>query len=69
MGGGGGCSQDPGDPGVRKVRGKRFFSFKQGEGELTLDDTMNFNDTMFFILLNDALLILPFSFLSYQISS
>ena len=30
-GGGGGGNQDPGDPGVGKVRGgKGFFSFKQG---------------------------------------
>ena len=44
-----GGNQDPGDPGVGKVRGgggggrrgggKGFFSFKQG-GELTLDDTV-----------------------------
>ena len=34
-------NQDPGDPGVREVRGgKDFFSFKQGGGGLTLDDTM-----------------------------
>ena len=33
-----GGNQDPGDPGVGKVRGRKdFFSFKQGEG---LDDTM-----------------------------
>ena len=28
----GGENQDPGDPGVGKVRGKGFFSFKQGVG-------------------------------------
>ena len=47
MGGGGwvgGGNQDPGDPGVEKVRegeGGRedFFPFKQGGG-LTLNDTM-----------------------------
>ena len=37
-------NQDPGDPGVGKVRGggggEDFFSFKHG-GELTLDDTMD----------------------------
>ena len=38
---GGEGDQDPGDPGVGKVRGggDNFFSFKQG-GELTLDHTM-----------------------------
>ena len=39
-GGRGWGSQDPGDPGVGKVReGEDFFSFKHGRG-LTLDDTM-----------------------------
>ena len=38
---GGKGNQDPGDPGMGKVRGGGdFFSFKQGKG-LTLDDTMN----------------------------
>ena len=32
-------NQDPGDPGVGKVRGGGFF-FLQAGGELTLDDTM-----------------------------
>ena len=34
-------NQDPGNPGVGKVRGREriFFPLKQG-GELTLDDTM-----------------------------
>ena len=27
---GGGGNQDPGDPGVGKVKGEGFFSFKQG---------------------------------------
>ena len=37
-----GGNQDPGDPGVGKVRGERiFFSFKQGG--LTLDDTMSYH--------------------------
>ena len=27
-----GGNQDPGDPGVGKVRGEGFFSFKQGGG-------------------------------------
>ena len=26
-----GGNEDPGDPGMRKVRGEGFFSFKQGE--------------------------------------
>ena len=36
----GGGDQDPGDPGVGNVRGKRIF-FLQAGGELTLDDTMH----------------------------
>ena len=38
-----GGNQDPGDPGVGKVRGDDF-SFKQGGGELTLDDTMHYEE-------------------------
>ena len=34
-----GGNQDPGDPGVGKIRGEGFF-FLQAGGELTLDDTM-----------------------------
>ena len=37
----GGGDQDPGDPGVGKVRGERiFFPSSRGGGGLTLDDTM-----------------------------
>ena len=36
----GGGNQDPGDPGVGKVKGGRVF-FLQAGGELTLNDTMH----------------------------
>ena len=36
----GGWDQDPGDPGVTKVRGEDGFFFLQAGGKLTLDDTM-----------------------------
>ena len=37
---GGGEDQDPGDPGVGKVRGEKIFFLQAGRGKLTLDDTM-----------------------------
>ena len=37
----GGGDQDPGDPGVGKVKGGRVFFLQAGGGGLTLDDTMH----------------------------
>ena len=41
-------NQDPGDPGVGKVRGGERFFFLQAGGGLTLDDTMFWFLTLFY---------------------
>ena len=39
-----GGNQDPGDPGVGKIREGEDFFFLQARGELTLDDTMAYDE-------------------------